>query len=271
VPELPEVETVAQGLRELLVGRTIVGACARWPRTVVFPGQDEFAARITGRQVVSVGRRGKYVVIGLDEGYLLIHLKMSGRLRVVPADEPLGKHTHTYFDLDDGQQLRFQDVRKFGRVYLVDDPAQVTADLGPEPLADDFSLDDFLRLLGQRSGRLKPLLLDQTFIAGLGNIYADESLFVAGLHPLRKADTLTSEEQVRLYEAIRTVLSQAVAGGGTTLNDRGYLDARGEAGAYQEQISVYGRRGEPCYSCHTSIERIVLGGRSTHFCPQCQS
>jgi formamidopyrimidine-DNA glycosylase len=225
---------------------------------------------MAGRQVVSVGRRGKYVVIGLDQGYLLIHLKMSGRLRIVSAGEPLDSHTHTLFDLDDGRQLRFRDVRKFGRVHLVDHPEQVTAELGPEPLAPDLSLEDFRRLLGRRSGRLKSLLLNQSFLAGLGNIYADESLFAAGLHPLRTADSLTDEEQARLYEAIREVLGRAVEGRGTTLDDRGYLDAAGRAGAYQEQITVYGRRGKPCLACHTPIERIVVGGRSTHFCPRCQ-
>lgn len=270
MPELPEVETVARGLRQPLLGRTITCVTAHWPRTVAYPDLDEFSERLAGRQVVSVGRRGKYVIVGLDQGTLLIHLKMSGRLRVVPSGEPLDKHTHTYFGLDDGQQLRFQDVRKFGRVYLVDDPEQVTAGLGPEPLADDFSLDDFRRLLARRSGRLKSLLLNQSFLAGLGNIYADESLFVAKLHPLRKADTLTPDEQARLYRAIRTVLTQAVEGRGTTLDDQGYVDARGQAGAYQDQIAVYGRKGQPCPSCHTSIVRIVVGGRSTHFCPRCQ-
>lgn len=270
MPELPEVETVARGLREPLVGRTIVGVTVRWPRTVALPTVEQLKAQLVGRQVASVGRRGKYVVIGLDQGYLLIHLKMSGQLRVVQASDPPDKHIHTLFDLDDGHQLRFRDMRKFGRVYLVDDPEQVTAGLGPEPLADDFSPDDFRRLLARRSGRLKSLLLNQAFLAGLGNIYADEALFAARLHPLRKADSLTPDEQASLYTAIRTVLEWAINGRGTTLGDRGYTDADGQAGAYQAQIAVYGRKGEPCHLCCTPIERIVLGGRSTHFCPHCQ-
>jgi formamidopyrimidine-DNA glycosylase len=271
MPELPEVETVARGLREPLVGRTILGVMVHWPRTIAYPSLDEFRAQVAGRQVRSVGRRGKYVVIGLDRGYLLIHLKMSGRLRVVPKKEPPDKHTHTLFDLDDGRQLRFQDTRKFGRVYLVDEAELVTAELGPEPLADDFSLDEFRRMLAGRSGRLKPLLLNQQFLAGLGNIYADEALFAARLHPLRKADSLTDEEQEHLYEAIRTVLGLAVANRGTTLDDQGYTDANGQAGANQGRIAVYGRTGQPCGECDTPIKRIVLGGRSTHFCPQCQA
>jgi formamidopyrimidine-DNA glycosylase len=231
---------------------------------------DRFRERIARRRVESVGRRGKYVVIALDRGHLLIHLKMSGRLGVAPSGEPLDKHTHTVFDLDDGSQLRFRDVRKFGRVYLVDEAAQVTGGLGPEPLAESFSLEDFRGLLSRRRGRLKSLLLNQAFVAGLGNIYADESLFVARLHPLRKASTLTHGDQERLYEAIRTVLGRALASRGTTLSDGGYRDAGGEPGGYQDLISVYGRTDQPCPDCGTAIERIVVGGRSTHYCPNCQ-
>jgi formamidopyrimidine-DNA glycosylase len=241
-----------------------------WPRTVAVPGQEEFESQIVGRRVESVGRRGKYVVVGLDSGYLLIHLKMSGQLSVVRANEPLDGYTHTLFDLDDGSQLRFRDVRKFGRVYLVERLEQVTAGLGPEPLDDSLTVDDFRRLLARRSGRLKTLLLDQGFLAGLGNIYADESLFAAGLHPLRKADSLSYEEQARLFEAVRTVLGGAVAGRGTTLSDQGYIDARGEPGTFQNQIAVYHRSGEPCLVCGTVIERIIVGARSTHYCPHCQ-
>ncbi|MEJ2211659.1 MAG: bifunctional DNA-formamidopyrimidine glycosylase/DNA-(apurinic or apyrimidinic site) lyase [Anaerolineae bacterium] len=270
MPELPEVETVARELGESLPGRTITGVTVRWPRTVACPPPDQFREAIAGRRVTSVGRRGKYVVLGLDRGFLLIHLKMSGRLYVVPAGQSPDRHEHTVFDLDDGQQLRFRDVRKFGRVYLVDDVEQVTGDLGPEPLADDFTLARFRRLLERRSGRLKSLLLNQSFVAGLGNIYADETLFRAGLHPLRRAGSLSPSEQERLYNAIRSVLRQAVANRGTTLSDGGYVDARGEAGQHQEQIMVYGRGGEPCLHCGTSIERLVIGGRSSHFCPCCQ-
>ncbi len=271
VPELPEVETIARGLRASLVGRTIVGTTVSWPRTVACPPVDEFAARVVGRRVTEITRRGKFVIIGLDQGYLLIHLKMSGRLRVVSPVEPLDKHVHLRFELDDGRQLRFHDTRKFGRVYLVKDPDEVTAGIGPEPLADEFTLEAFRRLLARRSGRLKPLLLNQRFLAGLGNIYADEALFVAHLHPLRKADSLTPEEQARLYEAIRTILERAIARQGTTLDDAGYTDAAGQPGAYQDQIAVYGRTGEPCLRCRSPIERVVIGGRSAHFCPICQS
>ena len=271
MPELPEVETVARGLRESLVGRTVTGVAVGWPRTIARLGVAEFTERVAGQRVTLIGRRGKYVIIGLSRGYLLVHLKMSGRLSVVPRDEPSDQHVHVLFDLDDGRQLRFRDVRKFGRIYLVDHPSEITAGLGPEPLADDFKAEDFSRLLARRRGRLKSLLLNQQFLAGLGNIYADEALFAAQLHPMRKADSLTADEEARLYAAIRTVLNQAVTSRGTTLDDGGYTDANGQAGGYQDRIVVYGRGGEPCLRCATPIERIVIGGRSAHFCPHCQA
>ncbi len=270
MPELPEVETVARGLRDTLVGRTISAVTVRWPRTIARPGVGEFKDGIAGRRVVFVSRRGKYIVAGLDRGYLLIHLMMSGRLLVVPKDDPLDKHTHTILDLDNGSQLRFRDVRKFGRVYLVDEVERVTGRLGPEPLDAGFTVDRFRQLLERRSGRLKPLLLNQEFVAGLGNIYADEALFAARLHPLRKADTLADDEQARLHRSIRAVLQDAIDARGTTLDDGGYVDARGRAGAFQQQLAVYAREGEGCTRCGTPIERVVVGGRSTHFCPICQ-
>jgi formamidopyrimidine-DNA glycosylase len=270
MPELPEVETVVQSLRQPLLWRTITGVIVQWPRTIAYPSIDRFTQDIVGRSVASVRRRGKYIIIDLDRGHLLIHLKMSGGLQVMSKDQVCNKHTRVLLDLDDGQQLRFHDTRKFGRMYLVDDPEQVTASLGPEPLAPDFSSADFSRLFGRRSGRIKSLLLNQTFLAGLGNIYADEALFASHIHPWRTADSLNSEERARLYGAIRQVLSSAVAGRGTTLDDRAYTDAEGRAGSYQEWIAVYGRTGEPCLRCQTPIERMVIGGRSSHYCPQCQ-
>lgn len=270
VPELPEVETIVRGLRPLLEGRVLGGATVRWPRMVGAPSPEAFVLEIAGRRVESVGRRGKYVVIALDRGCLLIHLKMSGRLSVTPAGEPLDAYTHVVVALDDGNQLRFRDVRKFGRVYLVDDAEAVTGNLGPEPLSEALTLERFRGLLARRRGWLKPLLLNQGLLAGLGNIYADEALFAARLHPLRKADSLSPAEQGRLYDAIRSVLGRAVTRRGTTLADSGYVDADGRAGAYQDQIAVYGRRGEPCVVCGGAIERLVVAGRSAHFCPRCQ-
>lgn len=270
MPELPEVETFARGLHPLLADRTIVAAAVDWPRTVALPSVDEFEARIVGQRICSVGRRGKYLILQLHRDYLLIHLKMSGRLQIKPGGTLPDRHTRFRLELDNHQQLRFQDPRKFGRAYLTSDPKQVTATLGPEPLADDFSREDFCRLLAGRTGRLKSLLLNQTFLAGLGNIYADEALFMARLHPLRPADSLLPEEQARLYESIRFVLNSAIENQGTTLKDKSYLDVHGQEGAFQEQVAVYGRKGRPCSYCQTPIERVVIGGRSACFCPQCQ-
>ena len=271
MPELPEVETVASGLREHLIGKKIMGVTVNWQRTIACPSVAEFEDRVAGRCVRSVARRGKYVVIALDRGYLLIHLMMSGRLYIVPAGEPLHDHLRVVFGLSSGQEMRFQDTRKFGRIYLVDDPQEITAGLGPEPLDEELTLDDFSQQLARRKGRLKSLLLNQRFLAGLGNIYADEALFAAQMHPLRRADSLSYAEQARLYEAIRAVLGNAVQSGGTTLSDGGYTDASGRAGTYQARLMVYGRGGDACLRCQTPIERIVVGGRSTHYCPNCQA
>jgi formamidopyrimidine-DNA glycosylase len=270
MPELPEVETVARGLCQPLQSRTITGVIVEWPRTIAYPSLERFTEDLVGRCVASVRRRGKYIIVDLDRGHLLIHLKMSGQLQITPTNQIPDKHTRVLIDLDDGQQLRFRDTRKFGRMYLVDDPEQVTAPLGPEPLASDFTLEDFAHLFGRRSGRIKSLLLNQTFLAGLGNIYADEVLFASKIHPLRKADSLTLDERARLYRAIRQVLSSAVTGRGTTLDDGGYTDTEGREGTYQQWIAVYGRRGKPCFRCQTPIERVIIGGRSSHYCPRCQ-
>jgi len=270
MPELPEVETVARGLRASLVGRTLTGVTVSWARTIAQPALEEFERQIAGRRVEALGRRGKYVVITLDQGCLLVHLKMTGGLRVLPAEEPMDPHVRVLFDLDDGRQLRFRDPRKFGRLHLVPRPEQVTGHLGPEPLADDLTLDDFRALLERRKGRLKSLLLNQEFTAGIGNIYANEALFAARLHPERRADTLTLQEQADLYHAIRQVLERAVEAGGTTLRDGAYTDAEGDAGNFQVELAVHGRTGEPCPVCGTPIERLVIGARSAFFCPRCQ-
>ena len=271
MPELPEVETIARGLRPQLVGAVLTAAEVYWPRMLGRLAPHELSAQVAGRRVDWVGRRGKYVVLGLDSGFLLFHLKMSGRLAVTPAGEPASAHLRAVFHLADGRQLRFYDTRKFGRIYLVDRLEAVTGRLGPEPLSDELSAGEFQRMLARRAGRLKSLLLNQEFLAGLGNIYADEALFAARLHPLRLAGTLAPAEQLRLYEAIRTVLSRAVASGGSTLRDRGFVDVEGQAGLFQNEVCVYGRRGEPCPVCGTAIERTVIGGRSAHFCPHCQT
>jgi len=271
MPELPEVETIARGLRPDLLGRAVLAAEVDWPNTVATSDIETFRRRIVGQRVLEITRRGKYLVLRLSGGdWLLVHLKMTGHLQVVTGQATTDKHVRAVFRLDDGRQLWFHDPRKFGRLHLTDNPATVLGDLGPEPLADDLSLAVFAARLRQRRGRIKPLLLNQTFIAGIGNIYADESLFFAGLHPHRSADTLTDGEVAALYHALRDVLRLAVENRGTTLDDRGYRDAHGQAGDNQAYVRVYGRQGQPCHRCGTPVERLVINSRSAHFCPHCQ-
>ena len=271
MPELPEVETVARGLRASLVGRSIVGVDVRWARSVVPPDPPAFARRLTGQEISDVGRRGKWLVIALgEEDTLLVHLRMSGRL-VLESEACLDdRHLRVLLFLDDDSRLRFFDQRKFGRMVLTAEPEDMLGDLGPEPLADDFTPQRFSEMLTRRRGRIKPLLLNQRFLAGLGNIYTDEALWRAGVHPLRTADTLTPAEVRRLHQAIRSVLRAAIANGGTTLPDRTYLQADGQMGEFAGRLGVYGREGQLCPRCGASIERIRVGQRGTHFCPCCQ-
>jgi formamidopyrimidine-DNA glycosylase len=280
MPELPEVETVARDLRPRLVGATIVGARSSWARTLRTHDALAFAEGVSGRTVESVGRRAKQLVIGLTgDAALTIHLKMTGQLFVVPATAPDDPYVRLVFELADGREMRFRDIRKFGKVGLYGlDPvtgdlvsevggAAVFAAIGPEPLADEFTLREFRRRLRRRKGRLKPLLLDQSFVAGVGNIYADESLWRSRLHPLRSATSLRPPDERRLYEAIRAVLSEAIARRGSSIDD--YTAPDGD-GSMQERLEVYQRTGEPCRRCGRPIKRIVIGARSTHFCSWCQ-
>ncbi len=272
MPELPEVETVVRLLRPSLTGRAIVGTEVYWVRSIVPPEPHLFASRLCNQVMLEMGRRGKWVVITLDGGdTLLIHLRMSGRLMlqsgVHTADE---RHLRVRFLLDDGRALSFVDPRKFGRVVLTNRPDEMLGSLGPEPLGADFTVTHFRELLARRRGRIKTLLLDQTFIAGMGNIYTDEALWRAGIHPLREANSLTPTESEHLYQAIRAVLSEAIAGGGTTLADQSYRQPDGRPGEFADALAVYGKAGQPCLHCGTTIERLRLGQRSSYYCPVCQ-
>jgi formamidopyrimidine-DNA glycosylase len=268
VPELPEVETIALGLRRELLSRTFTAVDVLWERTVDRPDVPAFCARLTGATVRDVSRRGKFITMSLDTGQtLLTHLRMTGQFLFQP-DHPT--HIRVRFQLDDGRWLFFSDQRKFGRMFLVDDPLEVLGDLGPEPLADDFTAQRLAAMLAGRRGRVKPLLLDQTFVAGLGNIYTDEALWRAQIHPLQPAHTLTPDQAAHLHAGIVTVLRQAIASGGTTLPDRKYVGLQDDPGAHQESLAVYGRAGQTCPRCGATVERTVVGQRGTHFCPKCQ-
>lgn len=270
MPELPEVETVVRGLRPGLEGRTITGMTCDWSRTLHTPDLPLFAARIAGQPVQTLDRRGKYILIRLDPDTLIVHLKMTGRLYVLPDSEQrdADRWVHVAFQLDNAHQLRFSDSRKFGRVYLVNDPAEIVGRLGPEPLDDSFTLDAFRARIAGRSGMLKPLLLNQQFIAGIGNIYADEALHASRLHPRQRVDALDADAVARLYAAIRAVLRDGIAREGASVN--WYRKPDGAKGSAQDGLRVYGRAGEPCLRCGQPVERIVVGQRGTHLCPACQ-
>jgi len=279
MPELPEVETIARELRPLLVGRRITGAWFDWPNQIKHPAPAQFPAAVVGREILDVDRRGKWLVLSLsDNAVLIIQVKMTGVLDVLPPDTPQDKHVHAVFGLDDGSQLRLRDTRKFARlgVYRRDEAGQVLgadearelfADHGPEPLDPAFTLRDFRRLLRRRKGRLKTLLMDQSFLAGVGNIYADEALWRARLHPLRSAATLNANHERRLYSAVREVLAEAIERRGSSVDD--YRAPQG-TGNMQHFLNVYGRTGKPCPRCGRPIKRIVVNARSTHYCSWCQ-
>ncbi len=270
MPELPEVETYASDLAGVLPGRVLAGAWTDWPNQLPLNTPAALDAGVRGQAVVDVGRRGKYLVLRLAHGWLIVHLKMSGRLQLVPASTPANRHAHVVFRLNGGDELRFHDPRKFGRVYLVADPAAVLGGLGPEPLGDALTLDAFRARLAARRGRLKPLLLDQTFVAGIGNIYADEALWAARLHPLRTADSLGEAEIARLYAAVREVLARGITARGTSFSTGGYRDLTGNPGEMQGTLAVFRRTGEPCPACGSPVVRLVVGQRATHVCEACQ-
>jgi len=274
MPELPEVETYVRDLAPLLQGRTVTGATIFWPRIIAEPNVEQFMDAMIGQRFATFGRRGKYMLLGMESGdTLLIHLRMTGRVIVYAQPVTPDKHTHVVFDLADGGQVHYQDSRKFGRLWLVTDPAFVLAKLGEEPFAATFDAAYLVAKMASRTTSIKALLLDQSIIAGVGNIYADESLFLAGIHPARPGNSLTQTEIERLQLAVQTVLTRAIEQHGSSLGRSGiqnYARPSGEFGGFQEEHKVFQRTGEPCITCEQAIQRIVLAQRSTHFCPHCQ-
>jgi formamidopyrimidine-DNA glycosylase len=272
MPELPEVETIARSLQQggrgqhSITGRVVLSARLSWARTLAEPGKAEFLKRLPGQRVEQVGRRGKFIVIRLERDWLLIHLRMSGDLRVEQGVEKITPQTHDRLSilLDDGFALYFNDTRKFGRVWLLSDPQLILGSLGPEPLDEAFTTEQFHARLAKRKRQLKPLLLDQTFLAGLGNIYTDEALFLARLHPLYSSNHLSIEQSTRLLTSIREVLQEGIRNNGAS------IDWVYRGGDFQNHFRVYQRTGEPCPVCGVPIERILVGQRSSHFCPVCQ-
>jgi formamidopyrimidine-DNA glycosylase len=270
MPELPEVETIAVNLRlgrsgnPSLVGRRILAAEILWPRSLAEPDPENFFLRIAGQTIQDIGRRGKYLVFYLSSDTLLVHLRMSGDIWVEAESVPVAAHHRMLFHLEGDERLVFSDPRKFGRVWLVPDQSSVVAHLGPEPLDEDFTAARLHAMLHSKSKQLKPLLLEQSFIAGLGNIYADEALHLARLHPLTLSDSLTKPQTETLWGSIRYVLYEGIRRNGAS------IDWVYRGGDFQNYFRAYGRAGLPCPECGVKIERITVGQRGTHYCPQCQ-
>src|SRR5215207_3531182 len=274
MPELPEVETIARKLRPHLVGKTILDAALRWPRTLAFPSTKKFKEQIKGQEIQEVTRRAKFFILRLYDFSLLIHLRMSGDLSIKESKIRPEKHDRLILRLfsapevavEDGHvsNLIVNDTRKFGRVWLTAHPEEVLGRLGPEPLSRSFTPQWLHTALHSKHRQLKPLLLDQTFLAGLGNIYTDESLHLAKLNPLAASNSITVEQAEALHGAVRKVLKEGIRRNGAS------IDWVYRGGEFQNYFSVYDRAGKPCPVCGTNIVRILVGQRSTHFCPACQ-
>ena len=268
MPELPEVETIARAIEPDVTGRTIVSAEVLWARTIATPSVKKFKELLKGRRITGVSRRAKYLILRLENYNLLIHLRMSGDLMVRKGKINAEKHDRLILALRSKSgaesHLAFNDTRKFGRVWLTDQPEKVLGKLGPEPLGGEFTPQWLYENLHKRKRQLKPLLLDQSFLAGVGNIYADESLHMAKLHPLGLSNSVTKKQAEALHEAIRSVLKEGIRRNGAS------IDWVYRGGEYQNHFRVYDREGKPCPVCGTEIQKLTVGQRGTHICPKCQ-
>jgi formamidopyrimidine-DNA glycosylase len=270
MPELPEVETIKNLLRQgkgntpSLLGMAVANAHLLWDRTLAQPSPQEFTRRVIGQRVDEIERRGKFLHFRLSRDSLLIHLRMSGDLLIGPMDMPAGAYDRLVLDMQEGVRLVFSDPRKFGRAWLVDEPQAILGGLGPEPFDPQLTSEEFHQRLQDHHRQIKPLLMDQSFLAGLGNIYTDEALHLARVHPLQLSDRISLVESARLLEGIRKVLAEGIRRNGAS------IDWVYRGGDFQNHFRVYQRTGEPCPVCGTPIARIVVGQRGTHYCPKCQ-
>lgn len=272
MPELPEVETVRKGLISLVKGKTIAKVDVYWPRIIEMPEVETFQQQMIGETIEDVERRGKYLIFQLSHYEMVSHLRMEGKYEYFSVAKPLDKHSHVRFIFTDGSELVYHDVRKFGRIALLKKGGakqyKGLLQLGPEPTDEEFSLADFKEQVKKSSTMIKPLLLNQKVVAGLGNIYVDEVLWLAKIHPEQPANSLSPQAVKKLREAIIEVIAKAKEAGGTTI--RTYLNALGEAGHFQQELHVYGQTGKPCPRCGTAIIKIKVAQRGTHLCPHCQ-
>lgn len=271
MPELPEVETVRRQLEPVLIGHAIRDLWVSPDAPALIRGLtlEQFRDGVLGRPVLGVRRRGKWLILQLaDDLAFIIHLRMTGRILVRAPNDPPDPFMRARITLDNGLELRWCDVRKFGTWNLAVNLAEVTGSMGPEPLSPEFSAAAILTVVAGRRAPIKSVLLDQRRIAGLGNIYVDEALWRAGIHPLRAAGSITPAEAERLRAAIAAVLTEALEGGGSSMRD--YLDTSGKRGSFQDRWQVYKREGQMCYRCGNEIRKISVGGRGTRYCPHCQ-
>lgn len=274
MPELPEVQTVVDDLIAAGVPGTIItGTRVFWEKTIATHSPADFRNQIRNRQITGISRRGKFIIFRLQpEMALLVHLRMTGRFVLAPMGSRRTRHDHLILRLGDGRQLRFHDARKFGRVFLVAESETITGHLGPEPLADGFTAGELTAMLASRKRQLKPLLLDQSFIAGLGNIYVDEALWEARLHPLSISAALDANQARNLHRAIRKVLRQGLKNAGTTLGNgqANFYSLERRTGRNRLFLNVFRRTGQACPRCGHLVERLIVGQRSTHLCTRCQ-
>lgn len=273
MPELPEVETVKRTLEILIKGKTISNVEISWGKIIKYPDdKNEFAMLIQGQTIQAIERRGKFLKFVLDDFVLVSHLRMEGRYGLYDPKEARNKHVHVVFHLKDGSELRYQDVRKFGTMHLFkrgeEEATLPLSQLGVEPFSTDFTCEYLIEKSKRTARKIKAMLLDQTVVVGLGNIYVDEALYRARIRPERIAKDLQAEEYKRLHREIIDTLQEAVEQGGSSI--KSYVNGQGEMGMFQQQLNVYGRKNEPCNECGTEINKIVVGGRGTHFCPNCQ-
>ncbi len=269
MPELPEVETTRLGLEPLLVGQTIAAVNVRQP-SLRWPVEAALAAQVRDQRVSSVARRGKYLLVTTEGGTLLIHLGMSGSLRFLNQPTTPSQHDHVDFVFASGAQLRFNDPRRFGSLHFTASPEDhwLLKDLGPEPLGEEFTAEYLWEISRRRRVTIKQHLMNGRIVAGVGNIYASEALFRAGIHPKRPAGRIARHRFGPLTAAVQAVLNEAIRAGGTTLRD--FVGGDGQPGYFQRELLVYGREGEPCVQCATPIKQRVLGQRASYYCPQCQ-
>ena len=270
MPELPEVETTRRGIAPHVEGRQVSQVIVRQEK-LRWPVSPEITTQLPGLSIKQVKRRAKYLLLETDQGTLIIHLGMSGSLRIIAASVKPEKHEHVDIIFDNGQCLRYKDPRRFGSLLWSSTAIEnhkLIQHLGPEPLSDLFHIDDLYPKTKQKKTPIKSLIMDGQIVVGVGNIYASEALFQSGIHPKRAAQNISKKRLIKLVSAIKNILNQAIQQGGTTLKD--FVNSEGNPGYFQQTLNVYGQKGKPCPICQTPIKQITLAQRSTFYCPQCQ-